>query len=91
MEKTLAQQLREALAHNIVQFSYEKKDGTWREAQGTRNVDYINNIKDAAPKGTGREVTGSIAYWDLKSDGWRSCREDSIIAINRIDPIENKE
>lgn len=82
--KTKAQELREALNKGVVNFSYEKKNGEWREAKGTRNPDSIEAVDGVAPKGTGTEKEGTIAYWDLDANGWRSCREDSIIAINGI-------
>lgn len=80
MEKTIAQQLKEALRKGHVKFSYTKKDGTIREAYGTteqHEVDYFG----ATPTGSGAEKTGVIAYFDLEKEGWRSCKEDSIISF----------
>lgn len=80
---TKAEELRKALNEGIVSFSYEKANGEWREAHGTCNPDGIEYVGGEAPKGTGTERTGTIAYWDMDVNGWRSCKEDKVIAINR--------
>lgn len=80
----LAEELREALKQGVVSFSYEKTDGTWREAKGTRSPTDIEEVGGVLPKGTGTEKPGTIAYWDVDSEGWRSCKEDKIIAINKV-------
>jgi hypothetical protein len=92
MEKQdLAQELREKLNKGVVDFSYEKTNGEWREARGTRNPNGIETLGGEAPKGTGTEKAGTIAYWDLNSEGWRSCKEDKIITINKFRTIEEYE
>lgn len=89
MEKQdLAQELREKLNAGMVSFSYEKANGEWREAHGTRNPEGIEAVGGEAPKGTGTEKVGTIAYWDLDVEGWRSCKEDKIIAVNGFYTVE---
>lgn len=88
MEQNLAQELREALNKGMVSFSYEKANGEWREARGTRNPQGLGYVGGTLPKGTGTEKVGVIAYWDLDAEGWRSCKEDKIIAINSTMAVE---
>ena len=85
---TLAEELRTKLNAGMVSFSYEKTNGEWREAHGTRNPDGIDFLHGEAPKGTGSEKPGTIAYWDLDVKGWRSCKEDKIIAVNGSYTVE---
>ena len=82
MTQDLVQELRNALNKGMVSFSYEKANGERREAHGTRNPQGLEYVGGTLPKGTGTEKTGVIAYWDLDAEGWRSCKEDKIIAIN---------
>lgn len=84
-KQELSQELKDLLTKNIVSFSYEKKNGEWREAVGTRNPKMITEHNGELPKGTGKEATGVITYWDIKAEAWRSFREDSIITINHIE------
>ena len=88
VEQTLAQELREKLNSGVVSFSYKKTNGEWREAHGTRNPEGIDLVGGEKPKGTGAEKEGTIAYWDLDVEGWRSCREDKIIAVNGFYTVE---
>ena len=85
---TLAEELRSKLNEGMVSFSYRKLNDEWREAHGTRNPEGIEIFHGETPKGTGRENKGTIAYWDMDAKGWRSCREDLIIAVNRSYTIE---
>lgn len=84
----LSQELRESLKRSVVKFSYEKTNGELREAYGTRNPHNIEQTNGELPKGTGHEKEGVVAYWDLKSNGWRSCREDKIVSIDEVMTLE---
>jgi hypothetical protein len=77
----IAKQLKEALNKGVVSFAYEKKNGEWRNAIGTRNPDTIELVDGTAPSGTGTEKYGAVSYWDIESAGWRSFREDAVIEI----------
>lgn len=58
--------LRIAMLSGIVSFSYTKKDGSNRPANGTLNVDYERK--------SDRKPNYSIfTYFDTDADGWRSC------------------
>ena len=69
---------KKALHEGKVKFSYTKKNGDLREAQGTLNLDIMG--EDNKPKGTGYEISDSnIRYFDLNSGGWRSFITDNLI------------
>lgn len=72
-------EFKTALNNGVVKFSFNKKDGTIREAIGTTKLSYIGALdQNAIPKGTGRKVqkaTDIICYYDLDKQGWRSFHE----------------
>jgi hypothetical protein len=84
----IAETLKTSLKTGIVSFSYKKKNGEWREAIGTRMLPYIDDIGGAMPNGRGQERPAFIAYYDIVAQGWRSCKNDSIIAINKFWELE---
>ena len=75
--------IKERLASGDVHFTYRKKDGTEREAYGTRNTDIIT-MNDAMPSGNGKEKTGVITYYDLTSKGWRSFKTENFIGFKTV-------
>ena len=79
---TTATALREALKKGIVRFTFYKKDGTIREATGTRNLSF-------AEKTTGESIpapkSGRInenAYYDLDKKAWRSFIPENVVSID---------
>lgn len=75
--------IKNRLALGDVHFTYRKKDGTEREAYGTRNTDIIT-INDAMPSGNGTEKTGVITYYDLNAKGWRSFKTENFIGFKTV-------
>ena len=75
--------IKDRLASGDVHFTYRKKDGTEREAYGTRNTDIIT-INDAMPTGNGSEKTGVITYYDLNTKGWRSFKTENFIGFHTV-------
>jgi hypothetical protein len=75
--------IKNRLATGDVHFTYRKKDGTEREAYGTRNTDIIT-INDAMPSGNGSEKTGVITYYDLNAKGWRSFKVENFIGFKTV-------
>ena len=73
----------ERFASGDVYFSYLKKDGTVREAYGTRNTNIINEY-NASPKGNSSEKDGVITYYDIEFEGWRSFKIENFIGFNNI-------
>jgi len=83
MEKiNLSDRLRSELKKRIVRFTYYKKDGSLREAVGTRNPSvarekYAQEIP--APKG---DFTNENAYYDLDKHAWRSFIPQNVVSID---------
>ena len=75
--------IKNRLASGDVHFTYRKKDGTEREAYGTRNTDIVT-INDAMPSGNGSEKTGVITYYDLNTKGWRSFKVENFIGFKTV-------
>lgn len=76
-------EFKKALHQGVVEFSYRKKNGEFRSAKGTLNIEVMG--KDNAPKGTGFEITDTnIRYYDLNSEGWRSFITDNLIDWNVV-------
>ena len=73
---------RNMLRTGIWQFSYFKKDGDIRQAQGTLKYDLIP--EDKRPKGDHSDVlapAGTFAYFDIGKNGWRSFCIDLFIGF----------
>ena len=75
--------IKGVLASGDVYFTYKKKDGTEREAYGTRNIDIIAG-NDAMPSGFGSNKRGVITYYDLDSGGWRCFRIENFIEFKTV-------
>ena len=85
------QEIKDILSKGEVKFSYEKKDGTIREAFGTRNIlalalydaiptgDKVEN--DAIPTGDKVENDNIIPYFDLDVMAWRSFKAENFMGI----------
>jgi len=74
------QRLRRLLKKDVVEFVYQKIDGTERKARGTLKPSLIPEIDrgDDRIKNTNKDV---LNYWDLKKDDWRCMRKDNFIKI----------
>ena len=74
MDKTqieiTADQLRDQLRLGVLEFSYLKKNGTLREARGTKCLDEIP--EDKHPIGGNSPGDSVITYFDLDINAWRS-------------------
>lgn len=64
--------LRDLLREGVVDFEYEKKDGTLREAKGTLSPNHIP--EDQHPQSDReKDLNGSnLKYWDLDRNAWRA-------------------
>lgn len=83
----MAQDLKTLLNEGLVTFTFRKVNGEIRTATGTLILNpaiAMGFTEDDKPKGTGREIPGVIAFWDIDKGAWRSVREHSIISIDRI-------
>lgn len=76
--------LESEMLKRAVKFSYKKKDGTIREAEGT-----LDRSKMDMGDGTLWEPVGKglpekpewVRYWDLKSMGWRQFNIFNLVAV----------
>lgn len=69
--------LRERMLAGIVHFSFQKKDGSIREAFGTLHKDRITITSGEAA--TPNPLVGT--YFDLEANAWRSYTIANLIAI----------
>ena len=83
MEKELIVELKEKLKKGIVKFSYEKKDGTIREAEGTTKVSIIEEHNAVPQENSGYSYTDKVTrYYDTNSEGWRSFRNENLVSVD---------
>ena len=68
MNKDL-EELELELRRRVVRFWYRKKDGTLREATGTRCLALIP--PEHHPNGTGHQPDFLVCYWDVERNHWR--------------------
>ena len=78
-DQELVDNLKAKLAQGPVRFAFIKRDGTLREAYGTRNMSLVP--EEHRPKGTDKRTPGTIPFWDLEAEAWKSLREDSLVWI----------
>lgn len=66
--------LRKLLHDGIVNFEYEKKDGTKRQAKGTLQETHIptEQLPKNESEDDGRANGTNLKYWDLDKDAWRA-------------------
>ena len=60
----------------VVQFTYEKSDGTLRTAKGT-----LQDVS-ALVKGSGVSTPKTVRYYDVDSGGFRSFRVENLITVH---------
>ena len=76
---TNVQALTKALDTSVVRFYFKKKDGSMREALGTRNLNLIP--KEENPGHLQNVSDKAIVYWDLEEGAFRSVSNSSLVAI----------
>ena len=65
-----AQDLRNHLQNRVVKFMFVKRDGSLREAIGTRNLGLIPT--QGHPRGDRPAPDSVVAFWDVMKGAWRS-------------------
>ena len=83
--KTNIDELKKLMQKQIVHFEYLKKDGTVREANGTTNIDIINEHSEIEPESVNVERVkrnynvseNSVRYYDIDKKGWRSFNKEN--------------
>ncbi len=68
--------LRDRLLKGIVHFSFQKKDGSLREAYGTLQQDKIT-----IPAGDSKPNEAIGTYFDLEANAWRSYTIANLVAV----------
>ena len=87
---------RDAISNGFARFTYYKKDGTTRQALGTRSPSLIP--VDKLPKGdmsddedTWEDNVKAITYFDLDKNEWRSFSVLNFVCLDQVwrfnDPI----
>jgi hypothetical protein len=78
----IADNLRIALRRGAVRFTFYKKDGTIREAYGTRNLAVASTKLGGVsiPKPYGEKNPN--AYYDLEKRAWRSFIPENVCSID---------
>lgn len=72
------EELKKLMKTNKISFTYKKINGEVRQALGTLDLEYIRS-KGGEPKGSLSNMPDDVLrYWDVNSDGWRSCRHENI-------------
>ncbi len=73
------------LRADIVEFQYEKKDGTIRTAYGTRNpkiiADKIGASTSSNIKGKSNDIPGFINYFDMEKVSFRRFAEERFLGV----------
>jgi hypothetical protein len=80
-------ELKEILSNSVSTVVFTKIDGTEREMQCTLLPEYLppkpvvegqQLLTESLPK---TENPNTLSVWDIKSNGWRSFRTDSVKAV----------
>lgn len=67
------------LSKRLVEFEYQKKDGTIRKAKGTTKSEIIPEV--AQPKGVDRNYSvENVRYYDTEKEGWRSFNKENFVS-----------
>lgn len=81
----LIDELKGRMREEVSHFSFRKKDGTVRQAYGTRASEVIVRHEGAVmPPEKQRQCTGcAFPYFDIERQAWRSFRVDNLMDIDR--------
>lgn len=83
MKKDLIVELKEKIKKGIVKFSYEKKDGTIREAEGTTKPSILEEHNAVPQENSEYSYTDEVTrYYDIGSEGWRSFRNENLVSVD---------
>ena len=80
--ENITEKLRDELKKRVVRFTFYKRDGSLREAVGTRNPSVARekySLEIPAPKG---DYTNENAYYDLEKRAWRSFIPQNVASID---------
>jgi len=82
----LMDELKKRMREDVVHFTFKKKDGTVRQAYGTRASEVIVRHEGAMlppeEKRT-RPTTGTFPYYDIERQAWRCFKFEGLMDIDR--------
>lgn len=83
----LIDELKKRMKDDVVHFTFKKKDGTVRQAYGTRESEIIVRHEGAVlpDEGTKRKASNgnTFPYYDIERQAWRCFRMDTLMDIDR--------
>lgn len=81
----LLDELKKRMKDEVTHFSFKKKDGTIRQAYGTRDGELIGRYPTpSSGKGNTRtRSAGTFPYFDIERRAWRSFKLESFLDIDR--------
>ena len=81
----LIDELKKRMKDEVTHFTFKKKDGTVRQAYGTRVSEVIVRYEGALlPPQKQRQCTGStFPYFDIEKQAWRCFKVETLMDIDR--------
>lgn len=78
-------ELKKRMGEEVTHFSFVKKDGSLRQAYGTRLSEVIVRHEGAAlpPDGQRHKSGSTFSYFDIERQAWRCFKVESLIDIER--------
>lgn len=77
----LIEELKKRMKDDVVHFTFKKKDGSIRQAYGTRANDVLIQ-RDSIPGDNGHS-RGTFAYFDIERQAWRCFKVETLMDIDR--------
>lgn len=83
----LIEELKKRVRDDVVHFSFKKKDGTVRQAYGTRLTEIIVRHEGTVLPGDKTKRQGAVGstfpYYDIERGAWRCFKTESLMDIDR--------
>lgn len=77
----LIEELKKRMKDDVVHFTFKKKDGSIRQAYGTRANDVLIQ-RDSIPGDNGHS-RGTFPYFDIERQAWRCFKVETLMDIDR--------
>ena len=77
----LIEELKKRMKDDVVHFTFKKKDGSIRQAYGTRANDVLIQ-RDSIPGDNGH-ARGTFPYFDIERQAWRCFKVETLMDIDR--------
>lgn len=78
----LLDELKKRMKDDVVHFTFKKKDGSIRQAYGTRANDVLIQ-RDSVPDGNQKQSRGTFPYFDIERRAWRCFKIETLMDIDR--------